>query len=77
MKLDLPGPATSVSISPDSSRAIVAGRDMLRLVSVSDEGIEDALNLTQCTAFQRCIKNPEFCFRFFCVLSHGRKKQSG
>ena len=43
--LSLPGPATSVSVAPGSGSAIVAGREMLRLVSVASDGLEGVLNL--------------------------------
>ena len=45
MEFLLPGAATSLSVSPDSGNTIVAGREMLRLVSVSDGRLEDVLNL--------------------------------
>jgi WD repeat-containing protein 24 len=41
----LPGAATSLSVSPDSGSVIVAGRDMLRLVSVNENHLADVLNL--------------------------------
>ncbi|KAL3927528.1 MAG: hypothetical protein SGPRY_002781, partial [Prymnesium sp.] len=44
-RLELSGPATSLSVAPQEGLAVVAGREVLRLISYSDDGLADKLDL--------------------------------